>query len=259
MRRRSSPAASPATSVAKAGSGQRRNGLPALTWMTITSCRWSTPAARSRSAIRASAPWSSAISAGSRAGSGGDVGPPGERREQRPLVHDRMPAAAGRAAGAPSACTASAAPECRSRCARARRSPRSATSCAGRHGGRSTTSNRSARSRRARPEVVADPLPPARARDDDHLGEVRVAGYDRRGVAFHEVGQAGFRKRPLEGPEKRRREDHVADETQADEQYLHVSAARRQRLGCPGRRTAPCYGSTVASSSSMTGISSLIG
>ena len=74
-------------------------------------------------------------------------------------------------------------------------------------------------------EVVANALPSAGARDDDDVSEVRVASDDRSGVALHEVGQAGFRKRPLERPEKRRREDHVADETQADEEYLHVSAA----------------------------------
>ena len=85
------------------------------------------------------------------------------------------------------------------------------------------------------PQIVANTRQPARPRHDDDLGEVGVAGYDRRGVAFHEVSQAGFRERPLEGPEKRRREDHVTDETQADEQYLHVSAARRARLGCPLR------------------------
>ena len=50
-------------------------------------------------------------------------------------------------------------------------------------------------------QVVANTGPAPRARDDDHLGEVRVAGNDRCGVGFHEVGQAGFRERPLEGPE----------------------------------------------------------
>ena len=41
-----------------------------------------------------------------------------------------------------------------------------------------------------------------------------------------EVGQAGFRERPLERPEERRREHHVADETQADQQDLHVRSRR---------------------------------
>ena len=114
-----------------------------------------------------------------------------------------------------------------------------------------TMSNRSARSRRASRRSSRRRLHPRRARHDNDVREVRVAGHDRRRFAFHKVRQASFRERSLEGADERRREDHVADETQADEQYLHGSAAR---LGCGSGQ-----GSTVASSSSTTGISSLIG
>ena len=51
IRRRGDACASPATRAAKAGSGQRRNGLPALTCATISSCSGPMPAAR-RAAAR---------------------------------------------------------------------------------------------------------------------------------------------------------------------------------------------------------------
>ena len=64
------PPASPVTSVANAPSGQRRNGLPALTW--VTSARADGRRRHRAAARRCAHPrrWSSGISTGSRAGSG---------------------------------------------------------------------------------------------------------------------------------------------------------------------------------------------
>jgi hypothetical protein len=70
IRRFGDAAASPATSLENDGSGQRRNGFPALTWATTSSCAEVMPAASSRRAIRASASASRAISTLSRVASG---------------------------------------------------------------------------------------------------------------------------------------------------------------------------------------------
>ena len=62
---------------------------------------------------------------------------------------------------------------------------------------------------------------------------------DRRGRRLHQVVEARGRKAAAQGAEGRRREDDVADQAQADEEDLQ--------------------GSMVASSISITGMSSLMG
>ena len=78
---------------------------------------------------------------------------------------------------------------------------------------------------------------------DDHLVQMRVVRDHRRGCRFDQVGEVGARKGAADGPDCRRREDDVADLPQPDEQD-------------PSGKT---QGSTVASSISMTGMSSLMG
>ena len=95
---------------ANAGSGQRRNGLLALTCTTISSCRGSTPARCSRSAIRRSAAGSSGISTASRAGSGGAAGPAVDRAQQVPLIQHRVPRPQLPRARRRCACTSTAGP-----------------------------------------------------------------------------------------------------------------------------------------------------
>ena len=93
IRRSGEAAASPATRAVNAGSGHRRNGLPALTCATISSCSGAMPAACSRAAMRASAASSRAISTASRPGLRSAAGPPLDRLQQVPLIDDRMPLA----------------------------------------------------------------------------------------------------------------------------------------------------------------------
>ncbi len=84
-------------------------------------------------------------------------------------------------------------------------------------------------------------MPPqaARALDLDHVGEVGVVSHDRRRRRLDQVVDAGRGKVPPQCMDGRRGEDHVAHQPQADQQDLQ--------------------GSTVASSSSITGMSSLMG
>ncbi len=76
IRRRSDPRASPAMSVANDGSGHRRNGFPALTCATISSCPGTTPASCRRRSMRAAASASGVISTASNAGWGPPPGQP---------------------------------------------------------------------------------------------------------------------------------------------------------------------------------------
>ena len=90
--------------------------------------------------------------------------------------------------------------------------------------------------------VVAKPCEAARALDDDDFVQVRVVLNDGRGGPFDQIGEPGPGMVACQGAYRGRREHDVADEAQPDEQ----DAGRAQ-------------GSTVASSMSITGMSSLIG
>ena len=78
---------------------------------------------------------------------------------------------------------------------------------------------------------------------DDHRVDVRIVSHDRRGFFFDDVGDAGVRVVAAEGSDGRGREDHIANQSEPDEKDVQM----------------PIYFSMVASSISMTGISSLIG
>lgn len=90
--------------------------------------------------------------------------------------------------------------------------------------------------------VVPHAFPSSGTIDDDELVDVRTVPHHGRGGGFHEIGDVCVGEPALQGAHDRRREDDIADEAQADQQ----DAARIQ-------------GSTVASSMSITGMSSLIG
>ena len=99
------------------------------------------------------------------------------------------------------------------------------------------------------PGIVAQPPPAAALVDDDQLVDVRVGGDDRFGRALHQIREVGSRECALQRAEKRGREDDVADQAEPDEEN-----PRRRRRHRPGG-----YGSIVASSISITGMSSLTG
>ena len=94
---------------------------------------------------------------------------------------------------------------------------------------------------RERP-VVADAGEAAWPLDDPQRVDVWVVAHDRFGRGLDEIGDARIREAALECANDWRGEDHVADQAEPDEQN--------------GPRT---QGSTVASSISITGMSSLIG
>jgi hypothetical protein len=75
---------------------------------------------------------------------------------------------------------------------------------------------------------------------DDDFVEVGVAGDDRRGLWFHDICNVGVLKAFAQTPNGWRREYHVANLTQPDQENA-------------------VHSSIVASSMSMTGMSSLIG
>ena len=91
-------------------------------------------------------------------------------------------------------------------------------------------------------QVVAQAAPAAAAGNRDHVGQMRVGGHHRRGLRLDQVGQAGVGIALAHRPDDRGREDHVADQAEADEQDV--------------QRTQP---SIVASSINITGMSSLMG
>jgi hypothetical protein len=98
-------------------------------------------------------------------------------------------------------------------------------------------------------EVVRKARQPAWTLDDDEGVDVWIVPHHRFGGAFHEIGDGGRRKLPANAGHGRRREDDIADQAKPDEQNL-----LRMTL-----RVSKGQGSTVASSISITGMSSLIG
>ena len=90
-------------------------------------------------------------------------------------------------------------------------------------------------------DIVEQTGYPAVSRHDDQFVDVGIPVDNRCGVGLDDVGDVGVRILPPERAEERRREDHVANRAQPDEQNAHYSW------------------STVASSISITGMSSLMG
>ena len=90
-------------------------------------------------------------------------------------------------------------------------------------------------------DVGADALQAADAGRHDHVVQVWIVPDDRRGGLLDHVREAGRRIRALQGADQGRGENDVADEAEAQQQ-----------------NRARCYGSIVASSISITGMSSLI-
>jgi len=89
-------------------------------------------------------------------------------------------------------------------------------------------------------QIVEHASQPATLRDDDHLVEMRIGGNDRRGRRLDEIGDVGVGEAVPKRPNGRRRQRDVAEEAKSNEKD-------------------PGQGSTVASSMSITGMSSLMG
>ncbi|MGC4080962.1 MAG: hypothetical protein QM736_02305 [Vicinamibacterales bacterium] len=131
------------------------------------------------------------------------------------------------------------------------------------------TSNLARAKRRPSAMSAAMPRRPANARRHHHLVEVGVRRDDRSSGRFDDVGEVCVREVIAKRGEGRRREDDVADLPQPNQQDLNrelQSAAWELIQAVPARPSSSAisnffcsYGSIVASSMSMTGMSSLIG
>ena len=235
MRRAGSAAASAAATSANDCRGQRLNGLLALTCRTTSACSPVTPAAASRRLGRGHRVGAGDHFHGVAVGVGGaDV----ERAEQIPLVEDRvprrlqvrMPRHPRRVRPAP---TGNVVADAHRRTARPHqeRAARPAVEVDGDivAGGAQPAGQR---------QVTAQAGEAARAVGLDDGAEVRIVANHRGCRGFDDVVEDGRWIASPQGADGRRGEHHVADQPQADEQDLQ--------------------GSTVASSSSITGMSSLM-
>ena len=214
----------PATSAAKDGSGHRRNGLPALTCTTATIV--SVIDARGAQPLR-----DARVGRRDRAASRSDRAPDRPRcrasrrspqssshwlttecrgcRLARPMHRSRvLPAAALdvvadalRRAGRP-------------------RQPRAARSAVQIEDDVETLPRAAVARARRRREAGASRACAEMMITSARCGLPATTGA---ALALDQVGQPRVRKRPLERPRKRRREDDVADEAKANEQYLHVT------------------------------------
>ena len=220
MRRAGSADASVAAALANDSAGQRRNGLPALTCSTISRADRSTPASARRSSTRRAASGSSGIVTESRARSGGVDA---ERLEQRPLIQDGMARRHERS--------------------RPRHARRVAPAAAGQV---ITDSLRRARRPRQQPaarpamkidhqieaagaeaprerDVVSQSREAARPLEHDDFVDAGMVAHDRFGRRFHEVGDTGAGEAPPKRADRRRGEDHVADQAQSNQKDLQRS------------------------------------
>lgn len=98
-----------------------------------------------------------------------------------------------------------------------------------------------ARQSSSRIDVVREPRKAVAARNDDEFVDIGIPFDNRCGVGLDDVGDVGSRIVPTEGSDERGCENYVSNRAQSNEQYAHYS------------------GSTVASSISITGMSSLMG
>ncbi len=104
-------------------------------------------------------------------------------------------------------------------------------------------------------QVVTDAPQPAPMRNHDEVVKMRVTPDDRRSGRLDNVGEVGVGVVAPQGRDQGSGEDHITDEPQPNQKDFHcwdVPACRRREL--PAR-----HGSMVASSMSITGMSSLMG
>jgi tetratricopeptide (TPR) repeat protein len=72
-------------------------------------------------------------------------------------------------------------------------------------------------------DIVDQPGEATPAFHDQDVVQMRVAGDDRRGIALYEIGECRVGECAPQCPNHRRREYHVADEAEADEEDVHGS------------------------------------
>ncbi len=108
-------------------------------------------------------------------------------------------------------------------------------------------------------DVVANPGEPSATRRDDDVVEVWIPGDDRRGRLFDDVSDVRRGKMLAQAANGRCRENDVANLAKANQQKT-LNHQTHQITNSPmAIPIGHSYGSMVASSMSMTGMSSLIG
>jgi hypothetical protein len=90
----------------------------------------------------------------------------------------------------------------------------------------------------------------ARTGGDNHFVEMQIASNDGRRLFLDDVRDFGVRVAPPDCANGRRRKDNVANQPQADQQYVQIESLISNH---------PVYFSMTASSINITGMSSLIG
>lgn len=80
----------------------------------------------------------------------------------------------------------------------------------------------------AQAEIGGQPRQPLSPRCDDHGIECRVVTDDGGRRGLDQVGEVGVRERTAECAERRRREDHVADEAEPYDEHAHGGDYRPQ-------------------------------
>src|SRR5579863_4770674 len=88
---------------------------------------------------------------------------------------------------------------------------------------------------------------------------IRMVLEDRRESIFHDNGNPQIGARLLQQMNSGRRKYAIAQRTQPDHRDMAARVEPVESVGLPGHPTYPAYSSMVASSISMTGISSRIG
>ena len=97
-----------------------------------------------------------------------------------------------------------------------------------------------------------------RAWRDDDLVQVRIRGDERRGMGFDEVGEVRVRETRADAPDCRRREHDIANLTKTDQKDPGNGVAHYPITPILRPLFTVTHCSMVASSISMTGISSLM-
>ena len=208
-------AANRATSATKCSIGQRLNGLPALTCTTTIWSPARTPARARRSSTAAVATASAGISTPSIERSGGAMSNAVNRSHWFSTECRRRSSRGRRDAARVHPATARNLvpdPDRRAAQPRQQRRPRPAVKVDG------DVVARGACSRRPSATSAITPAQSARARSDDDVVEMRVVQHDRRSRRFDDVGEMSIGKPTAQRVNRRRRENHVANLPEANEE-----------------------------------------
>jgi hypothetical protein len=76
-------------------------------------------------------------------------------------------------------------------------------------------------------EILREPGPAGGRLDHQDVIQMRIVRHDRRGVAFHHVGDLGVGKGLADGADGWRGENHIADQAESDQKNFQAQADKR--------------------------------